>query len=158
MPAKPIGELVPVLEMAIGPVILISGVGLLLLTLTNRFGRTLDRARALARELRAMPDVDRERVTGQIATLYRRARVIRVAINLAVLGALLAAVLIMALFCAALLQLPWSLLISLLFIGCVGSIAASLGTFLWDMHLSLHALKLELRRGADGPAQRERSP
>jgi hypothetical protein len=30
---------------AIGPVILISGVGLLLLTMTNRLGRAIDRAR-----------------------------------------------------------------------------------------------------------------
>jgi hypothetical protein len=37
-------ELIPVLQVAIGPVILISGVGLLLLTLTNRFGRAVDRA------------------------------------------------------------------------------------------------------------------
>lgn len=36
-------ELVPILQLAVGPVILISGVGLLLLTLTNRFGRMLDR-------------------------------------------------------------------------------------------------------------------
>jgi hypothetical protein len=35
--------MIPVLQVAIGPVILISGVGLLLLTLTNRYGRTIDR-------------------------------------------------------------------------------------------------------------------
>ena len=34
-------ELLPILQSSIGPVILISGVGLLLLTLTNRFGRTV---------------------------------------------------------------------------------------------------------------------
>lgn len=150
MPAKSINELIPVLQMAIGPVILISGVGLLLLTLTNRFGRTLDRARALARELRAMPDVDRARVAGQIAMLYRRARLIRASINLAVLSALLASVLIIALFCTALLQLESGLVISLLFVGCMGSVSASLVAFLWDMHLSLHALKLELGRGKSG--------
>jgi len=150
MPAKSINELIPVLQMAIGPVILISGVGLLLLTLTNRFGRTLDRARALARELRAMPDVDRARVAGQIVMLYRRARLIRVSITLAVFGALLASVLIIALFCTALLQLESGLVIGLLFVGCMGSVSASLVAFLWDMHLSLHALKLELGRGKGG--------
>jgi hypothetical protein len=45
-------ELIPVLQMAIGPVILISGVGLLLLSMTNRLGRVIDRARLLYRELR----------------------------------------------------------------------------------------------------------
>ena len=34
--------IVPILQTAIGPVILISGVGLLLLTMTNRLARTID--------------------------------------------------------------------------------------------------------------------
>jgi len=38
-------EIVPVLQTAISPVVLISGVGLLLLTMTNRLGRIVDRAR-----------------------------------------------------------------------------------------------------------------
>ena len=54
MPLTPLKELIPVLQVAIGPVILISGVGLLLLTLTNRYGRTIDRARQLMRELREL--------------------------------------------------------------------------------------------------------
>jgi len=45
-------DLVPILQVAIGPVILISGVGLLLLTLSNRFGRAVDRSRLLVREMR----------------------------------------------------------------------------------------------------------
>jgi len=46
-------ELIPVLQVAIGPVILISGIGLLLLGMTNRYGRTIDRARELAQVRRA---------------------------------------------------------------------------------------------------------
>ena len=44
MNAPALDQLIPILQLAIGPVILISGVGLLLLTLTNRFGRLVDRA------------------------------------------------------------------------------------------------------------------
>ena len=46
-------ELIPLLQTAIGPVILISGVGLLLLSMTNRFGRIIDRSRILAHEMRS---------------------------------------------------------------------------------------------------------
>ncbi len=42
-----IKELIPVLQVAIGPVILISGVGLLLLSMTNRLSRVIERARNL---------------------------------------------------------------------------------------------------------------
>ena len=58
MTATPVRELIPVLQVAIGPVILISGVGLLLLTMTNRYGRTIDRARHLVRELRECSEPD----------------------------------------------------------------------------------------------------
>jgi hypothetical protein len=38
MPIPTLAELIPILQIAIGPVILISGVGLLLLSMTNRLG------------------------------------------------------------------------------------------------------------------------
>jgi len=41
-------ELIPVLQTAIGPVALISGIGLLILSMTNRLGRVIDRGRSLA--------------------------------------------------------------------------------------------------------------
>jgi hypothetical protein len=46
-----IAPIIPRLRDAIGPVILISGVGLLLLTMTNRMRRAIDRARQLKNEL-----------------------------------------------------------------------------------------------------------
>ena len=47
MPFLTLTELIPILQIAVGPVILISGVGLLLLSMTNRLGRAIDRARIL---------------------------------------------------------------------------------------------------------------
>lgn len=43
----------PSIQLAITPVILISGMGALMLTLTNRMGRIVDRTRALAGALHA---------------------------------------------------------------------------------------------------------
>ena len=112
MPTIRLHELIPVLQVAIGPVILISGVGLLLLTLTNRYGRTIDRSRLLVRELRELAATDRARLEGQIAILYRRARLIRLSIFLAGVSVLLASLLITVLFLTALLKLEVGLLIS----------------------------------------------
>jgi Protein of unknown function (DUF2721) len=144
MPSTPVRELIPVLQVAIGPVILISGVGLLLLTLTNRYGRTIDRSRQSGRELRECPEANRQRLEGQVEILYRRARLIRLSILLAGVSVLLASVLIIVLFLTALWKLEVGLLISLLFIACMVSLSGSLGAFLHDINLSLVALKLEL--------------
>ncbi len=145
MSATPLHEIIPVLQVAIGPVILISGVGLLLLTMTNRLGRAIDRARALVRELRDGREHDRPATLAQVAIIYRRARLIRLSIALAALSVLLAAVLIIVLFLTALMKWDNGFIVSLIFIACLGSLIASLVAFIYDIHLSLVALKLELK-------------
>ena len=151
MPSTPVGELIPVLKMAIGPVILISGVGLLLLTLTNRYGRTIDRSRLLVRESRECSEADRQRLGGQVEILYRRARLLRLSILLAGVSVLLASLLIIVLFLTALWKLEVGLLISLLFIAGMVSLSGSLVAFIRDMNLSLGALKLELGHQRSAP-------
>ena len=145
MPPTAIEKIIPMLQVAIGPVILISGVGLLLLTMTNRLSRVIDRARQLKGELFQRTDEDRKQVLAQVAVLYRQARMIRLTITLAALSALLASALIISLFLTALLQWESGLLASLIFIACMGSLFASLVAFICDINLSLHALKLELK-------------
>jgi hypothetical protein len=136
-------DLVPILQAAIGPVILISGVGLILLSMTNRFGRVIDRSRELSMERRASTG-DRNRVIRQIEILMRRARVIRHAITLAISSVLLAAVLIITLFVAAVFALEVGTLVVTLFIGCMAALIGALVAFLRDINLSLAALTLEL--------------
>ncbi len=144
MPAMPVSQLIPVLQVAIAPVILISGVGLLLLTLSNRFGRAVDRSRALAKEMKGLNETDRRRLDGQVRILYRRARLIRLSITMAAFSVLLASVLIITLFCTVLMKLEVGLLISILFICCLLSLLVSLAAVIREIHLSLTALKLEL--------------
>ena len=159
MALTPVKELIPVLQVAIGPVILISGVGLLLLTLTNRYGRTIDRSRQLVRELRELAGDDRERLEGQIEILYRRARLIRLSITLAAVSVLLASVLIIVLFLTALWNLEVGLVLSLLFIACMVALSGALVAFIRDINLSLGALKLELEyQKTDGQAAAKSEP
>jgi hypothetical protein len=125
-------------------VILVSGIGLLLLTLANRFGRAVDRSRILSRELREATGPDRQRLAAQVDILYRRARLIRLSIALATTSVLLVSCLIMCLFLTTLLKLEVWRLLSALFICCLLSLVGALGAFLREINLSLGALKLEL--------------
>jgi hypothetical protein len=141
--------IVPVLQVAIGPVILISGVGLLLLAMTNRFGRIIDRTRVLVAEITAADPAARAFADAQIAILWRRARLMRTVITLAGTSVLFAALLIAALFVAALLGLPWVPLIVVLFGACLLCLVVSVAGFVHDLGLSLAALRLELDRVRD---------
>jgi hypothetical protein len=144
MPIPSVTELIPVLQIAIGPVILISGVGLLLLSMTNRLGRAIDRARALHHGSHGATQLDRDSTRAQLRILQRRARLLRRAIILAALSALLAALLMISLFFAALLRWDVGWLILLLFIGCLVALVGSLLIFIYDINQSLLALELEL--------------
>jgi hypothetical protein len=137
-------QIIPELREAIGPVILISGVGLLLLTMTNRLGRAIDRARQLKHELSVRTGREREQTLAQVAILYRLSTIIRLSITLAATSAALATLLIVTLFVTALLQIQQGFLIGLLFVACMASLFVSLVAFISDINLSLHALKLEL--------------
>jgi hypothetical protein len=138
-------QLIPILQLAIGPVILISGVGLLLLTMTNRFGRLLDRSRLLNRESPASP-AEIQSVRLQIEILHRRAAILRLAVICGSTTVLLVAVLILVLFIAALLQLEAGWLIITLFCLSQLSLIGSMAAFIHDMNLSLAAVRLELKR------------
>jgi hypothetical protein len=137
-------ELIPVLQVAIGPVVLISGVGLLILSLTNRLGRVIDRGRSLARELRETPKPKRPLISEQLNILSRRARLLQRAIFYSVLCVLLAAVLIITLFLTAALRLENAWLIGGLFVGALGSLILSLVSFLQELDQSLIAFNLDI--------------
>jgi hypothetical protein len=144
-------DLVPVLQLSIGPVILFSGVGLLLVVMTNRYGRVIDRCRTLANLLRnqEINKAYRDGVRSQLQVLLRRARLARLAIGLAALSILLAALLIITLFLMILLGLEAVLLIIGLFIACMLCLVAALVAFILDINISLAALKLEIGLGKD---------
>jgi hypothetical protein len=150
LPPTSLEQIIPELRDAVGPVILISGVGLLLLTMTNRLGRCIDRARSLKRELDKLPGGERGAAEAQIQIIYRRAKIIRVAILFSVTSALLAALLVMLLFLAAWFQFHVAVLAGIIFIACLGSLCASLVAFILDINIALQALRLELENAGGG--------
>jgi hypothetical protein len=125
----------------------ISGVGLLLLSMTNRYGRVIDRARHVADVLRRVT-ADEARAAdlrSQIDVLIRRGRLLKRAITLAALCLLFAALLIISLFVIGLTSAGGgAAVISVLFVACMATLIASLLVFIQDLNLSLKALDLEV--------------
>jgi hypothetical protein len=136
-------NLIPTLQLAIAPAILISGVGMILLSMTNRFGRVIDRSRQLTHDLPTVVAADRDKVLAEVRVLWLRARIIRAGIALAMLSALLAALLVISLFMGMLLMLG-AVVPACLFIMCMICLIAAMLMFFWDINLSLHALRLEI--------------
>lgn len=140
----------PVIELAITPVILLSGVGALMLTLTNRMGRVVDRTRSLARDLREASPDERAHVEGQIAILWRRAKLVRVAVTFAGMSMLLSCLLVAAIFIDASIGRNFGLELVVIFLASVMCLIAALVAFLRDIFMSLWALRLEVEKAKGG--------
>jgi xanthosine utilization system XapX-like protein len=128
------------LQLAVSPVILISAYGLLLLSMTNRLGRAIDRARLLVREGAAKED--------QITIITQRAGWIRSAIVFTSLALIAAGLLVLVLFASIYLPFNIAPVVAVLFIGSLVSVVVGLGYFIADIYGSLHAMQAELQEAS----------
>lgn len=137
-------DIVQVLQQAVTPVVLISGVGLLLLTMTNRFGRLTDRTRELAHLVKESKGKERESFRAQLQILSHRGRLLRRSIAEAGFCVLFASLLIITLFITTLADASVEWLDSTFFILSLLFLIVSLVDFIRDVHLALAALAMEV--------------
>jgi hypothetical protein len=131
------------LQACITPVAMISGVGLLLLTITNRLGRVIDRTRQLVAEL-DLPDVKRGKIkVNQIQVLMRRGKLLKNSIAWLMIGMIASCLIIPLLFIMSVIGTNLILFGYLLFIVSILSMLVSFLSFFKDILLSLNAIKLE---------------
>lgn len=140
----------PIIQASITPVILISGTGMLMLTLTNRLGRAVDRTRALAGQMRTATGTERASVEEQLDILFHRTSLIRQAVTLAVTSILLECVLVLAIFVGALLQKELTWVIAILFVASMLLLISTLVAFLRDIGVALQALRIEVEHARSG--------
>ncbi len=133
------------IQAATAPVVLISGIGLLLLTLTGRLGRIVDRTRTLARERRTASDVDRASLDAQLTVLGHRARLVRRAILLSAAAVVCLAILIAVLFVGLLFDADITVVAAVLFVASILFLVAGLLAFVRELFHALTALELSLR-------------
>lgn len=109
-----ISDIGHVIQLAIAPVFLLTGVGTMLMVLTNRLARIIDRTRMLEDRL----DVAHaEYVMDELDILYKRWHLINVAIALSTACGLLICLVIALLFLGDTTNLPLDRYIAALFVG-----------------------------------------
>jgi len=139
-----IGE---VIRLAVAPVFLLSGVGIMLTVLTNRLARAVDRARLLEGRAAQAPQqpVDAD-VARQLGVLARRARLLSKAITLLTVCALLVSMVVVMLFLAAFFEFGVVRTIAVLFIAAMIAFVAALLYFLREVFIATAAIRIGIRR------------
>jgi len=137
--------LIPFLQACITPVALISGVGILVLTLTNRLGRIVDKIRLLRSELEKESVMREDDKKFQIKILYKRAKLIRTSIALITLSIICSSLIIPVLAVSILGGFDIQVFGYLFFSISIVSFIFSAIFFFSDVTLSLKAIKLEIK-------------
>ena len=131
------------IQLAVAPVFLLAGISGLLVVLTNRLARIIDRARALrANESEFASDNDRTRIKRELKAAYARGRVVNFAILMATLSALMVCLVIITLFMGSFQSAEMSVLISGMFVICMVFLALAFCAFLAEVLISTGYLKL----------------
>jgi len=133
-------DIVHLIQSAVAPVFLLSGVGVTLGVLTNRLARIVDRARLL--EMRNDKEEARAVSTSaSLRVLARRAHYINTAIALCTISALFVSLVVMFLFASAFIAVNLSGAIAILFVAAMVCLTGSFGAFLIEVRLATQTLR-----------------
>lgn len=126
-----------VIQQAVAPVFLLTGVGAILAVLSTRLGRVIDHFRTLDKSA----DGERIKHQAEMATLLQRSRWIHWAITLCTMCALLVCIVIAALFIGSELGMDPSGTVAMLFIAAMLALTAGLLCFLREIALATGTIK-----------------
>jgi hypothetical protein len=135
-------NIVHLIQSAVAPVFLLSGVGVTLGVLTNRLARIVDRARTLEKEIENKAPQQRSGIEFKLQVLARRAKYINTAIMLCTTSALFVALVVMLLFASAFLEINFELGIALVFVASMLMLTGAFVVFLIEVRLATASLRI----------------
>jgi Protein of unknown function (DUF2721) len=134
-PTLNIADTTQAIQLALGPVFLLTAIAGLLNVMTGRLARIIDRGRDLAGQ-------SSEAAQQELATLERRRHIASSAITACVLAALLVCMVIAALFLEVWIGVPLKWLVGLFFFSATGALVVGLGYFLREVRMATHTVRI----------------
>ena len=134
-------DIATVIQLAVAPVFLLTGIAGTLNVLSIRMSRIIDRGRVLNDRSCASGTPEHAEVDNEQRLLARRSRLINRAMALCTLSSLLVCLVIVMLFLDAMFPLRQEKFIASLFIGALLSLICALLLFLREVGLSLSAFR-----------------
>ncbi|MBS3797074.1 MULTISPECIES: DUF2721 domain-containing protein [unclassified Pseudoalteromonas] len=131
-----------VIQTAVAPVFLITGIAATLGVLSSRLARITDRARTLERKLKISSDEDfNHSLTTELRALLKRARYIHFAFSLSVLSATLVSFVVMLLFMANIQSVNLGTAIALCFMIAMVLLILAFISLLAEVYLAFRSMR-----------------
>ena len=141
-----VSEMSRAIQLALGPVFLMTGIAGMLNVMTNRLSRIIDRVRSLTEKPDVIAAYDPEEIRNELKLSERRRRVTSNAITMFTVAALFICLVIVTLFLEAMYYLQLNWLIGMLFILATLGLVIGLAYFLREMHLASMMVKIRKNR------------
>ncbi|MDT0497282.1 DUF2721 domain-containing protein [Algiphilus sp. W345] len=138
----PLAEVAHVIQLAVAPVFLLTGIGALLGVLASRLARTVDRARVLEKNLIMAPAGRAKVIRENLLQQRQRARLTLGSISFCIAGALLISSVIVALFVGVFAHINLALVIAVGFVAALASLIVALLMFLREVYLATRYLRI----------------
>jgi hypothetical protein len=145
VPVLNINDVPQAIQLALGPVFLLTGIAGLLNVMAGRLARIIDRGRHLTDDL-TDPGALSAALQSELALLDRRRHFASAAITACTLAALLVCMVITSLFLEALLDVPLRWMVGLLFTGATLALVVGLAYFLREVHLATTTIRIVAMR------------
>ena len=145
IPVLHIHDVSQAIQLALGPVFLLTGIAGILNVMTGRLARIIDRGRRLGEDGRRLQGQQEEAQNAELRSLEQRRHLASAAITACTLAALLVCMVITALFLEVILDAPLKWLVGLLFSGASLALVVGLGFFLREVRLATRTVRIALR-------------
>jgi hypothetical protein len=137
-----ISEIAKAIQLALGPVFLLTGIAGMLNVMSGRLSRIIDRGRSLTERPELMAMYDPTEIHNELLMLERRRHITSRAITMFTIAALLVCLVIVTLFLEAMFIVRLNWLIGVLFILATFGLVVGLGYFLREVQLASHTVRI----------------
>lgn len=146
-PTLNFNDVAQAIQLALGPVFLLTGIAGMLNVMAGRLARIIDRGRQLTEGTRHAALDDSTSIEAELYGLERRRHLASAAITACTFAALLVCMVIAALFVEVMLDAPLKWLVGVLFTGATLALVVGLAFFLREVHLATTTIRIR----APGP-------
>lgn len=142
MTFDPLNDIAGAIQLALGPVFLLTGIAGMLNVMAGRLSRIIDRGRVFMNDRGAVATFAQESVNLELQVLERRRYLTSVAITACTVSALLVCMVIASLFLEAMFGVPLKWFIGGLFTASTIALVVGLAFFLREVHLATQTIRI----------------
>ena len=136
LPPDNINDISQAIQLALGPVFLLTGIAGMLNVMSGRLSRIIDRARVLTEGDRVVTSFNPDGLNEELLTLERRRHVTSNAITMCTIAALMVCLVIVILFIEVMLNVPANWIVGVLFTLAIVALVIGLMNFLREVHMA----------------------